>query len=82
MGSQGIKRRPRPRPRPGGGGEDPRRNWELQNSPYTFEGQMEGLRRFGGGLSSASPGMRLTAKVVAAVFILSFVTGIMAWVFD
>ena len=30
--------------------------WELQNSPYTFEGQIEGLGRFGRGVRYASPG--------------------------
>ena len=80
MGSQGVQRR-KPRPRPGGGGQtDPRESWELQNSPLTFEGQMESLSRFGHGLASASPRKRLIAKVVAAMFLLPFVSWIWGWV--
>ena len=75
MGSQGIKRR-KVRWRPLRG------NWELQNSPFTFEGQIEGLSRFGRGLSAASPRMRLMAKVVAATFLLPFVVWIFNWVMD
>ena len=82
MGSQGIKRKRRPRSQSGGAGADARANWELQNSPYTFEGQMEGLGRFGRGLSAASPRARLMAKVVAALFILPFVVGLVTWVID
>jgi hypothetical protein len=83
MGSQGIKRRKRrPRPTSGGGGAEPRGNWELSNSPYTFEGQIEGLSRFGRGLSSASPRMRLMAKLVAATFLLPFVVWIFNWLTD
>ena len=78
MGSQGISRR-KSRPRPGA---DPGGNWELQNSPYTFEGQIEGLGRFGRGLATASPRARLMAKVVAALFILPFVAGLVTWVID
>lgn len=80
MGSQGISRRKsRPRPRPEA---DAPGNWELRNSPYTFEGQMEGFSRFGRGLSAASPRARLMAKVVAALFILPFVVGLVTWVID
>lgn len=80
MGSQGIKRRKRrARPRPGGAGEEARGNWELQHSPYTFEGQIEGLGRFGRGLASASPRQRVVAKVVAAIFLLPLIAGFVAW---
>jgi hypothetical protein len=83
MGSHGIKRRKRrPRPPSGGGGADQRGNWELSNSPYTFEGQIEGLSRFGRGLSSASPRTRLMAKLVAATFLLPFVVWIFNWLTD
>ena len=81
MGSHGISRRkPRPRPRPGGLGAFPGGNWELRNSPYTFEGQIEGFGRLGRGLSAASPRARLMAKLVAAMFILPFVVGLVSWV--
>ena len=76
MGSQGIQRR-KVRRRPA-----LRKNWELQNSPFTFEGQIEGLSRFGRGLSAASPRMRLMAKVVAATFLLPFVVWIFNWLMD
>ena len=56
--------------------------WELQNSPYTFEGEIEGLGRFGRGVSSASPRMRLVATLVAATFILPFVIGFLYWAID
>lgn len=80
MGSQGIKRRkPRPRPPAGGAGEELRANWELRHSPYTFEGQIEGLGRFGRGLASASPRQRIAAKVVAAIFVLPLIAGFVAW---
>jgi hypothetical protein len=83
MGSQGIKRRKvRRRPPTGGDAGDIGGNWELQNSPFTFEGQIEGLSRFGRGLSSASPRMRLMAKVVAATFLLPFVVWIFNWLID
>jgi hypothetical protein len=82
MGSQGIQRRKRrPRP-PSGDARDARANWELRNSPYTFEGEIEGLGRFGRGLASASPRKRLMAKVVAAMFILPFVVGLLTWLID
>lgn len=80
MGSHGIKRR-KVRRRPPAGGDDAelRGNWELQNSPFTFEGQIEGLSRFGRGLRTASPRMRLLAKLVAATFLLPFVVWIWNW---
>ena len=80
MGSSEIKRRkPRPRPRaadPDAGG------WEMRNSPYTFEGQIEGLSRFGRGVSSASPRMRLVATIVALLFIVPFFAGLVIWLLD
>lgn len=80
MGSEGIQRRKvRRRPPADGDAAELRKNWELQNSPYTFEGQIEGLSRFGRGLSSSSPRMRLMAKVVAATFLLPFVIWIFNW---
>ena len=72
MGSEGIKRR-KPRPRPGSGDGTTPRGWELQNSPFTFEGQIEGLGRFGRGVRHASPRRRLLATVVALTFILPLV---------
>lgn len=72
MGSQGIKRR-KPRPRPGSGEGTTLKDWELQNSPFTFEGQIEGLGRFARGVRHASPRMRLMAIVVALTFILPLV---------
>ena len=83
MGSQGIQRRKvRRRPPAGGDAAELRKNWELRNAPFTFEGQIEGLSRFGRGLSSASPGMRLMAKVVVATFLLPFVIWIFYWLMD
>jgi hypothetical protein len=82
MGSQGIKRRKVRRRPAAGDAAELRGNWELQNSPFTFEGQIEGLSRFGRGLSSASPRMRLMAKVVAATFLLPFVVWIFNWLID
>jgi hypothetical protein len=81
MGSQGIKRR-KPRPRPGSGDGTSPHGWGLQNSPYTFEGEIEGLGRFGRGVRYASPRMRLVATVVALVFILPFVIGLLYWAID
>jgi hypothetical protein len=43
---------------------------------------MEGFGRFGRGLAAASPRARLTAKVVAALFIAPFVVGLVTWVID
>ncbi len=80
MGSEGIKRRKvRRRPPAEGDAAELRKNWELQNSPFTFEGEIEGLGRFGRGVGSASPRMRLIAKVVAASFLLPFVAWIWNW---
>ena len=81
MGSQGITRRKR-RHRPGSGDGTNPHGWELQNSPYTFEGEIEGLGRFGRGVRYASPRMRLVATVVALVFILPFVIGLLYWAID
>ena len=81
MGSQGIQRR-KPRPRPGSGDGTGPHGWELQNAPYTFEGEIEGLGRFGRGVRYASPRMRLVATLVALVFILPFVLGILYWAID
>lgn len=54
----------------------------MQHSPYTFEGQIEGLSRFGRGLSSASPRLRLLATAVALVFLVPFAVGFLTWLFD
>ena len=79
MGNQGIKRR-KVRRRPLSGDDDA--GWKLQNSPFTFEGEIEGLSRFGRGLRSASPRKRLMAKVVAATFLLPFVVWIWNWLMN
>lgn len=83
MGSQGIKRR-KVRCRPPRGDDDGalRSNWDLQNAPFTFEGQIEGLGRLGRGLSTAPPWMRITAKVVAATFIVPFVIYAVKWLLN
>ena len=79
MSSQRIKRRKvrRRPPTPGDGAL--RSDWELQNAPFTFEGEIEGLGRLGRNLSSARPWMRVTAKVVAATFIVPFVIYAVNW---
>lgn len=77
MGSQGIQRR-KHRPRPGSGAGTTSHDWELEHSPFTFEGQIEGLGRFSRGVRYASPRMRLVATVVALTFILPLVI----WVFN
>lgn len=80
MASQEIRRR-KVRRRPSTGVDDGalRSNWDLENSPFTFEGQIEGLSRFGRGLSTAPRWMRVTAKVVAATFLLPFAVWIWNW---
>ena len=82
MGSEGIKRRKRRRRLPAVDDDAVRGNWELQHSPYTFEGQMEGLGRLGRGMGSASPRMRLMAKIVVAAFLLPLVLGFVYWLID
>jgi hypothetical protein len=84
MGSKGVKPRKRPRPGgpAGGNGAGADGGWELEHSPYTFEGQIEGLSRFGRGVSSASPRMRMVAIAVAATFVLPFVVWIWSWLMD
>ena len=83
MGGQGITRR-KVRRRPPADADDAgiRGNWELETSPFTFEGQIEGLSRFGRGMGTAPPGMRLVAKIVAATFLLPFVVWIFYWLVD
>jgi hypothetical protein len=83
MGGQEIKRR-KIRRRPPAGIDDAgiRGNWELENSPFTFEGQIEGLSRFGRGMAAAPPRMRWVAKIVAATFLLPFVMWIFYWLAD
>jgi hypothetical protein len=83
MGSQGIKRRKvRRRPPADDAGAALRSDWELENAPFTFEGEIEGLSRFGRGLSTAPPWMRVTAKIVAVTFLLPFVIFVVAWLLD
>ena len=80
MGSQSNKRLKVRRRRPGVGGTSGLGgNWELENAPFTFEGEIEGLGRFGRGLSTSPPWMRVTAKVVAATFIVPFVIYAVNW---
>jgi hypothetical protein len=68
MGSSGIKRRKtRHRLPPTGQGSEAQ-GWELRNSPYTFEGEIEGLSRFGRGVSSMSPTQRRVGIVIVAAF--------------
>jgi hypothetical protein len=86
MGSKGIKRRKRPPKQPGGSAPGAGGNWEMQNSPFTFEGQLEGLSRFGRGVRHASPQARVMAYVVALVFIIPFAIGVVlmvrSWLVD
>ncbi len=77
-----MRRKVRRRPPAGGGAPGLGGNWELENSPFTFEGQIESLSRFGRGFSSASPRMRLMARIVAATFLLPFVIWIFNWAID
>lgn len=80
MGSQGVKRlKVRRRPPAGDDAAARRSNWELENAPFTFEGEIEGLGRFGRGLSTSPRWMRVTAKVVAATFIVPFVIYAANW---
>jgi hypothetical protein len=76
MGSQGIKRRKArhrlPPVRPGAESQ----GWEMRNSPYTFEGEIEGLSRFGRGVSSMSPTQRRIGIVVVAAFCGPLVLGL------
>jgi hypothetical protein len=81
MGNSGIKRR-KVRHRLPPVGDAAQGGWEMQTSPYTFEGEIEGLSRFGRGVGSLSPRMRLLATIVALTFIVPFLIGIMYWVFD
>lgn len=76
----GMRRKPRPR-RPTAD-DGTAHSWELQNSPYTFEGEIEGLGRFGRGVRYSSPRMRLVATVVALLFILPLVIGTLYWAID
>jgi hypothetical protein len=74
MGSNGIQRRKVRRRL--------RSDWELENAPFTFEGQIEGLSRLGRGLSAAPPWMRVTAKILALTFLLPFMVYAVAWLLD
>ena len=83
MSSEGSKRVKVRRRRPGVGGTyGLGGNWELENAPFTFEGQIESLSRFGRGIGSASPRMRLVAKLVALTFLLPLLFGFVAWLID
>ena len=80
MGGQGSKRVKVRRRRPGVGGTSGLGgNWELENAPFTFEGQIESLSRFGRGIGSASPRMQLVAKLVVLTFVLPLLVGLVAW---
>jgi len=74
MGSHGIKRRKVRRRPPDDGAVG--RPWEMQNSPFTFEGQLEGLGRFARGVRHATPGVRVTAYIVVLIFVVPLVFGV------
>ena len=83
MESHGIQRRKvRRRPPADDGDGALRSDWDLENAPFTFEGEIEGLSRLGRGLSVAPPWMRVTAKIVALTFLLPFVVFVVAWLLD
>lgn len=81
MGSSGIMRR-KARRRPQSADGVAPQGWELENAPFTFEGQIEGLGRFGRGVGSASPRMRVVATLVALTFIIPFVFYFVSWAID
>ena len=74
-----MRRKVRRRPPAGGGAPGIGGNWELENSPFTFEGQIESLSRFGRGVSLSSPRNRLIAKIVVATFLLPLLFSFVAW---
>jgi hypothetical protein len=78
MGSKGIKaRKPRRRLPPAGQGD-----WGLENAPFTFEGQIEGLGRFARGARGASSRNRWIAIGVVATFVVPFALGFVIWLVD
>ena len=59
MGAKGIRKRKRARRLPKVRGRDTGLGpWELQHSPYTIEGEIEGFRNFARGATSALRGRR------------------------
>ena len=65
-----MSRRPgRRRPEPKG--------WELEHSPFTFEGEIEGLGRFAAGAGRAG-GRRRLVQAVAVVALLAFLLPVVA----
>ena len=58
------------------------RAWELQNSPYTWEGENEALARFATGVRTARPGVQRTVGLVVVFAIVGpFTLGLLtlAW---
>lgn len=45
-------------------------DWHMPNSPYSFEGEVNGLARFATGVRTSSPGMKRTIGLVVVASIL------------
>ena len=81
MGWMGRRKGRRTRSDEGKHGEHPLDSWELMHSPYTFEGELEGIARFARGLSRALPHKRRLGLVVFLVVIgIPFVIGLITFV--
>ena len=76
MGRGGIRPRKRHRQRPGS--TRPAGDFEMQHSPYTVEGELEGFARFGRGIAGHRGAKRWVAAFIAAAFVLPFVVGLIS----
>ena len=76
MGRGGIRPRKRHRQQPGT--TRPVGDFEMQHSPYTIEGELEGFSRFGRGIAGHRGAKRWVAALIAAAFVLPLLAGLIS----
>ena len=76
MGRGGI--RPRKRRQQPPGSTRPAGDLEMQHSPYTIEGELEGFARFGRGIAGHRGVKRWVAPFIAAAFVLPILAGLIS----
>ncbi len=76
MGRGDIRPRKRRRQRPGS--TRPARDYEMEHSPYTVEGELEGFARFGRGIAGHRGAKRWLAAFVAVAFVLPVLAGLIS----
>jgi len=63
-------------------GDEATAAWELQNSPYTIEGELEGFQRFGTGVRQSSGAKRMVGLLLVAAILVPMVFGVLSLVYN